>query len=267
LHAESQGGAWTDPSEPHGEGFLVGRISAVVRSKERQENNRYLIQISEYARVKIPAAWKGERNPVRYGTLEDLGIDPTKLSFETMPDPSTLDAVAAAKEVPRPEPTDMKGETGWFSSQSPTIDRHPATLTINDDGTVTISVVHSGQGQWIINLQNEPRWSVLTGDASCRGRMATVTWAFMKEYAPRKWRLSGEWIEDGESYHWWADLIETVACRGRLGTLTRDTGNESNAIVQPRAAATLRRGKFRRPVLGAVKGARPLTTARGEQLL
>jgi len=46
---------------------------------------RFLIQFSEYARVNIPDAWHGGRNPVSYGTLQDLGIDPSTLKWEPMP--------------------------------------------------------------------------------------------------------------------------------------------------------------------------------------
>ena len=37
-----------------------------------------LITFSEYAEVSQPGAWKGLRNPVRYTSFEDLGIDPDR---------------------------------------------------------------------------------------------------------------------------------------------------------------------------------------------
>jgi hypothetical protein len=218
-------GAWADPTEPHGEAFLVGKISGVVRSKERQETNRYLLQISEFAKVKISKAWRGDRNPVRYGSLEDIGIDLKKLSFEPMPELSNSAEMTSTRGIQMEDKNDMKGETGWFSREYPESDRHAASLSVNDDGTITILVKHSGQGPWTINLESDQKWSVLTGEGSCSETVATVTWAFMKEYAPRRWRLTGEWIEDGETYHWWADLIETKPCRERLSTLTRESGN------------------------------------------
>jgi hypothetical protein len=46
---------------------------------------RWLIQISEYALVSIPDTWDGSRNPVRYRSMEELGIDPNQLDFQTMP--------------------------------------------------------------------------------------------------------------------------------------------------------------------------------------
>ena len=42
-------------------------------------------RISEVARVDVPDVWKQWRNPVRYTTLEELGIDPATLNFEPMP--------------------------------------------------------------------------------------------------------------------------------------------------------------------------------------
>jgi hypothetical protein len=70
--------------EAHHSAFLVGKIRDVVPSPRR--SNRYWIQFSEYARVDIPNVWKkGDRNPVRYTTLEKLGIDPSTLKWEPMP--------------------------------------------------------------------------------------------------------------------------------------------------------------------------------------
>lgn len=211
-------GDWAHPTEPHGEAFLVGKVSGVVHSKERQEPNRYLIQISEYARTKIPNVWKGHRNPVRYATLEDLEIDPAKLSFERMQQDSLSSTEQQTATDDLQMDKHMEGVTGWFSHKEPKTDRCPASLALNDDGTITIAVQHP-DGLWTIGLQLDQRWALLSGQASCGELRATVTWAFLKEYASRKWRLTGEWIESGESYHWWADLIETEPCREKLDAL------------------------------------------------
>jgi hypothetical protein len=45
------------------------------------------VRISDFARVSKPAAWEGLRNPVRYTTLQALGIDPAMLLFEPVPAP------------------------------------------------------------------------------------------------------------------------------------------------------------------------------------
>ena len=74
---------WTKGKEAHGAAFLVARVKDVVPSSEMPA--RWLIEFSEFARMCIPNAWKGGRNPVRYGGLEDVGIDPSKLNWEPMP--------------------------------------------------------------------------------------------------------------------------------------------------------------------------------------
>ncbi len=66
-----------------GSGFLVGKISGVEFDQVGDKGNkRYAICISEVASVDIPDLWPGNQNPVRYTTLEELGIDPSKLSFQ-----------------------------------------------------------------------------------------------------------------------------------------------------------------------------------------
>lgn len=75
---------WVEGPEPHHAAFLVGKVTDVVSAPESE--GRYLIQFSEIARVSIPDVWKGDRNPVRYSTLDELGIDPTALTWEPMPE-------------------------------------------------------------------------------------------------------------------------------------------------------------------------------------
>ena len=55
-----------------------------------------MILFSEYARVNIPNAWKGDRNPVKYASLKDVGIDPSNLKREPMPSPTTGKAASRA---------------------------------------------------------------------------------------------------------------------------------------------------------------------------
>jgi hypothetical protein len=77
---------WREGTEPKGSAFLVGKVSGVVRSPDRPNRYpyRYLITMSEYALADIPDVWQGWRNPVRYTTMEDLGIDPAQLEFKPM---------------------------------------------------------------------------------------------------------------------------------------------------------------------------------------
>lgn len=81
---------WVEGLEEHHSAFLIGKIREVVPCTPTPENNespakRYLIQFSEYAVVKLANIWRGDRNPVKYGSLEALGIDPSSLKWEPMP--------------------------------------------------------------------------------------------------------------------------------------------------------------------------------------
>ena len=66
-----------------GSGFLVGKISGVeFHMVDEKGKDRYIIQISEVAVIDIPDLWPGNQNPVRYTSLEELGIDLSALKFE-----------------------------------------------------------------------------------------------------------------------------------------------------------------------------------------
>lgn len=103
---------WGDGKEQHHAAFIVGKIAAVVPTEPTPENNespkdRYLIRFSEFARIDVPEAWpKGYRNPVRYSSLQDLGIDPATLKWETMPEPTE----APSGEEEEPPVTAVRGE-------------------------------------------------------------------------------------------------------------------------------------------------------------
>jgi hypothetical protein len=75
---------WVEGPEEHQTGFLIARVRDVVPAPNTRSDDRYLIQFNEFARVDIPGAWKGDRNPVRYSTLEELEIDPSRLIWEPM---------------------------------------------------------------------------------------------------------------------------------------------------------------------------------------
>ena len=99
---------WAKGPEAHRSAFLVGKIRDVVPCPPTPENNespenRYLIQFSEFARVEIANVWKGDRNPVKYASLENLGIDLSKLKWEVMPEPvnriEPVDKVAAIRNL------------------------------------------------------------------------------------------------------------------------------------------------------------------------
>jgi hypothetical protein len=69
---------------PHGSAFLVAKILDVVDSAETA--GRYNILFTEFARISIPSLWGGWRNPVKYTSLEELGLDASALEFERTPD-------------------------------------------------------------------------------------------------------------------------------------------------------------------------------------
>jgi hypothetical protein len=74
---------FSDATEAHGSAFLLGKISAVRKSPESAEG-RWIIEISEYARISLPNAWDHGRNPVRYTSLGELGISLEGLEFQPL---------------------------------------------------------------------------------------------------------------------------------------------------------------------------------------
>jgi|SRR6516164_4943610 hypothetical protein len=72
---------FSDPTEPHGAAFLVGKISGIIQSAEHGAKDRWMIEISEAARINVPDVWKRWRNPVRYVSLAELGIGVDGLEF------------------------------------------------------------------------------------------------------------------------------------------------------------------------------------------
>lgn len=75
---------WGQATAPDREAFLVGKLSKVRASDGNPE--RHMLEFSEYALISLPDAWNGNRNPVQYTTLEEMGIDVGKLKFKPMPD-------------------------------------------------------------------------------------------------------------------------------------------------------------------------------------
>jgi hypothetical protein len=105
---------WVEGTEAHHSAFLIGKVRDVVPCLPTAENkeapeNRYLIQFSKFARVNIPNIWKGDRNPVKYATLEELGIDPSTLKWETMPEPANVrkPARTSSHKSGEPQPLTM----------------------------------------------------------------------------------------------------------------------------------------------------------------
>jgi hypothetical protein len=87
---------FSDATEPHGAGFLVGKISGIWPSQEPGDKDRWQVAISQFARIDMPNLWDHGRNPVRYTSLVDLGIDLAKLAWEPMPKAAPRPALASA---------------------------------------------------------------------------------------------------------------------------------------------------------------------------
>lgn len=77
---------WGQVSAPHHTAFIVGRLKTVVRSKEKDCENRWVLVFSEYAEIDVADAWPGHRNPVFYADLESFDIDIDTLQFQPMPE-------------------------------------------------------------------------------------------------------------------------------------------------------------------------------------
>ena len=77
---------FSDATMPHHTGFLLGKISDIRKADAENGDDRWMIAISAFARIDIPNAWGKGRNPVRYASLEELGINPKRLKFESMPE-------------------------------------------------------------------------------------------------------------------------------------------------------------------------------------
>jgi hypothetical protein len=100
---------FSDATEPHGSAFLIGKISAITQSPEEGAEDRWIIEISEAARISVPGVWKHWRNPVRYVALPELalGVGIDDLQFEPV--------------SRRPAQTEGEGQSAPWP---------PATLTI-----------------------------------------------------------------------------------------------------------------------------------------
>lgn len=91
---------WGHVSAPHHTAFIVGRLKDVVRSKEQDCENRWLLTFSEYAEIDVADAWPGNRNPVLYTDLESFGIDFDALQFQPMPEQQEPQIKSAGKHEP-----------------------------------------------------------------------------------------------------------------------------------------------------------------------
>ena len=75
----------------HRTGFLLGKISGVEEVEGYKETHdgkvRYTINVSEIATINIPKVDFKFLNPVKYCSLQNFDIDPSKLHFEKVDKP------------------------------------------------------------------------------------------------------------------------------------------------------------------------------------
>ena len=95
---------FTDATEPHGSAFLLGKISGVRKFEggktsggRRSEGERWIVIISAFARINVPDAWDHGRNPVRYSSLEELGISLDGIAFQPVPETAPASSPVAKK--------------------------------------------------------------------------------------------------------------------------------------------------------------------------
>lgn len=97
---------FSDATEPHGSAFLVGKVSGVKRTADEGEGRRrWLVTISEYARIDIADFWAHDRNPVRYLSrkeLEQKGIKFNRLDFKPLPGSGAEASLASPYPAPKP---------------------------------------------------------------------------------------------------------------------------------------------------------------------
>lgn len=81
---------WDNKAEgiPDRAAFLIGVIKGISKSErpsERAGQFRYHIELSRYAELEMPGVWdRTWRNPVGYGSLAKIGIDPHALTFKAV---------------------------------------------------------------------------------------------------------------------------------------------------------------------------------------
>jgi hypothetical protein len=71
---------WSEHDLPHSTAFVIGRNLSIIEAEDRN-----IIGFNEYAKINIPDAWDGNRNPVTYTDVDSLGLDLEKLDWQKFP--------------------------------------------------------------------------------------------------------------------------------------------------------------------------------------
>ena len=95
LTANSHHPSSVHSKDNHGSAFLVGKISGLSAETFddlcNKEDNRWIIQFSEYAELNIQNAWGGFQNPIKYTDLSEYEIDPDQLDWKPFPHDQVID--------------------------------------------------------------------------------------------------------------------------------------------------------------------------------
>lgn len=103
----------------HGSAFVLATIAGLAeptpermaRSDYKGESGRrFLVRFGEYAPINRPNAWQHWRNPVIYGSLGSLSIDPAKEALRPMPDASSARPANIAASHPTPTVASLRDQ-------------------------------------------------------------------------------------------------------------------------------------------------------------
>ena len=112
---------FSDATEKHGTAFLVAKVSDVIPCPEDPDSGRWMICFEEFSKISSPPngpdVWQGQRNPVRYTSLADMGLNLDDLKFHP--------AAELREQAERPRPTASQASTSL-----PTDDGSVPPLTI-----------------------------------------------------------------------------------------------------------------------------------------
>ncbi|HEX5461432.1 MAG TPA: hypothetical protein VFX20_15825 [Steroidobacteraceae bacterium] len=90
-------------TQPHRSGFLLGRISEIRRPPEHPESTkRWQVAISKFARIDVAELWDHGRNPVRYTSLAELGINIEGLEWRPVSGEQDPDLAPTQPREPTP---------------------------------------------------------------------------------------------------------------------------------------------------------------------
>ncbi len=98
IRNQRENAHWHQNDFDHGTAFLVGRISGIAETDESTADGRmrYVIEFDAYAEVDVPAAWGKSRNPVRFTTLDELGINLDSIEFTSLADGARVQPAGTA---------------------------------------------------------------------------------------------------------------------------------------------------------------------------